>query len=232
MCGLFGFITRNDSGPNLACLRRIAIETQERGHHAFGLAWLDRSGTVYTFKRPGPATEHLDALHLCRDAVIVIGHCRYATHGDPKNNINNHPHPAGRGWIVHNGVVRNHAKLVSDYQLAPRGECDSEVLGLLLSRCPGPLESRAAHTVALADGPLAMLGVWNDPPRLLVVRRGNPLHFGQTPGGFYFGSLPGQLPGRVRAVVDYMACALTIHNGSLELQRRAITQDDVPLSCL
>jgi hypothetical protein len=38
MCGFFGFITKDGSGPNLDRLRLIAIQTQRRGHHAFGLA--------------------------------------------------------------------------------------------------------------------------------------------------------------------------------------------------
>jgi glucosamine 6-phosphate synthetase-like amidotransferase/phosphosugar isomerase protein len=232
MCGLFGFITQNGSGPNLTRLRRIAIETEQRGRHAFGLAWLDREGAIHTFKRPGPATDCLDDLDLCRDAAIVIGHCRYATHGNPADNRNNHPHPAGRGWIVHNGVVRNHAALTTAYHLAPRSECDSEILGLLLSRCPGPLDVRAAHTVALADGPLAMLGIWTNPARLLIVRRGNPLHFGETQRGFYFGSLPGQLSREPRPVADYMASTLTLHQGALVLQRRPFEQGGAPLSCL
>ena len=100
--------------PRLARLRRIAAETQHRGHHAFGLAWLGRDGDIHTFKRPGPATANLGDLDRCRGAAVVIGHCRWATHGRPEDNRNNHPHPAGRGWFVHNGVVQNHAHLVRD----------------------------------------------------------------------------------------------------------------------
>ncbi len=62
MCGIFGFITKNGRGPDLARLKRIAVETQQRGHHAFGLAWLGRDGAIHTFKRPGPATANLGDL--------------------------------------------------------------------------------------------------------------------------------------------------------------------------
>ena len=106
MCGIFGFITKDGRGPDLARLRRIATETQRRGHHAFLLAWLAADGGIHTFKRPGPATANLRRLDACQDALVVVGHCRWATHGRPEDNRNNHPHPAGCGWLVHNGVVR------------------------------------------------------------------------------------------------------------------------------
>ena len=202
MCGIFGFLSTNGRGPDLACLRRIAAETETRGRHAFGLAWIDVEGELRTFKRPGAATACLDDLDACRHAVAVVGHCRWATHGDPQDNRNNHPHPAGRGWLVHNGVVRNYAELLRRYGLRPRTACDSEVLGLLMMRRAGPLVERAAWAVAQTEGPLALLGLWGDPVRLLVVRRGHPLCFSETPGGLYFASLPAGLPGKVFSVAD------------------------------
>jgi len=222
MCGIFGFISKNQRGPDLARLRQIAIETQTRGHHAFGLAWLDAHGKLHTFKRPGPATAALDDLDRVRDAAIVVGHCRWATHGSPADNRNNHPHPAGRGWLVHNGVVHNHAQLAREYELAPQTQCDSEVLGLLLARMPGPIDLRAAHTAEAAIGPLAMLGVWAKPARLLVVRRGKPLSIGETDDGSYFGSLAGELPGMTLAIPDGYAGVLSYRDGALREQGVAI----------
>lgn len=208
MCGIFGFITKNGRGPDVSRLRRIAAVTESRGQHAFGLAWLAADEKLHAFKRPGPATAALNDLEQCRGAAMVIGHCRFATHGAPSDNRNNHPHPAGRGWLVHNGVVRNHVALAHEYGLVPRTQCDSEVLGLLLARIPGPIEWRAARTAQLAGGPLALLGVWAKPARMLVVRQGNPLWYGQTRDGAYFGSLPDELPGQPQPVPDACVCVL------------------------
>ncbi len=69
--------------------------------------------------------------------------------------------------------------------------CDSEVLGLLIAKMVSSFEVRAGRTALLADGPLAMLGVWAKPARLLFVRRGNLLWFSQTKVGGSFGSLQG-----------------------------------------
>lgn len=221
MCGIFGFITKGGRGPNLARLKRIAQETEFRGRHAFGLAWLGDDGKLHTFKRQGAATANLDDLDRCQGATVVVGHCRYATHGDPRDNRNNHPHVAGRGFVVHNGVVRNHAELARRYRLVQRSQCDSEVLGLLIPHIPGKLVTRVARIAEAAIGNLAILGVWRNPARLLIVRNGNPLSFGETDAGYYFGSLPGGLPGLVTSINDQYAGVLSYEDG--ELRHEALT---------
>jgi glucosamine 6-phosphate synthetase-like amidotransferase/phosphosugar isomerase protein len=215
MCGIFGFITKQGRRPDLARLRRIAAETESRGRHAFGLAWIGSDGRLYSYKRPGSATDDLGSLERCRDALAVIGHCRFATHGSPNDNANNHPHRAGRGWLVHNGVVFNHSELAARYRLALRTRCDSEVLALLLARIPGSIAQRGARVANLAEGPLAMLGLWNQPARLLLVRRDRPISFGETRGGIYFGSLPGELPGRPQSVPERLAHLIVFQHGQL-----------------
>lgn len=215
MCGVFGFITRNGEGPDVTRLQRIALATQTRGMHAFGLAWLDADGQIHTFKKPGPAQNHLERLERVRDAVVVIGHCRFATHGSPADNRNNHPHPAGAGVIVHNGVVVNHAELAKHYGLRPATQCDSEVLGLLMARCPGTVTQRSIWATSHVNGDWAILGVWRKPARLLIARRGRPLHFGDTDGGFYFGSLANDLPGEVYEIEDGSTRVLAFNEGEL-----------------
>jgi glucosamine 6-phosphate synthetase-like amidotransferase/phosphosugar isomerase protein len=119
-------------------------------------------------------------------------------------------------------VVTNHEALVRQFRLAPQTQCDSEVLGLLMARFPGPPGMRAARAAELAEGRLAMLGVWRNPARLLIVRSNSPLCFGQTAGGYYFGSLPGELPGRVLSITDEYAGILVYRDGELQHQAYAI----------
>lgn len=222
MCGIFGFITSEGQGPDIARLRRIALVTQIRGDHAFGLAWLDEGGDIQTFKAPGPAKTHLDALDRRGNAVVVIGHCRFATHGSPADNRNNHPHAAGAGFVVHNGVIFNHQQIVRQYGLTQRSQCDSEILGLLMARCAGSVAQRSAWAANQVMGELAMLGLWRNPARILIARRGRPLCFGRGRDGFYFASLPECLPGDVKAVADYSTRVLAFRDGAVGLEGAAI----------
>src|SRR4051794_19773954 len=171
MCGLFGFVSRDGGAVNLETLGRIAEITERRGPHAFGFAWIDQRGRLKCYKQTGRISDHLGLLAMARDARMLIGHCRYATQGSPEENINNHPHPADGGWLVHNGQIRNYDRLVDTLDLCPVSGCDSEVLGLLVERGAGSLLDRciaAVRTVApgrepgtLFDSgqPLVLLGL-------------------------------------------------------------------------
>lgn len=204
MCGVFGFVSYDGKGPHLKRLEKIARVTMTRGPHAFGFAWLTWAGRVKMFKQTGRITDYLGLLRMAADARVLVGHCRYATHGDPGNNLNNHPHPADGGWIVHNGVVHNHEQLADEHDLYPVSVCDSEVLGLLIAESEGRLPARCAAVANVAKGNLVMLGVWGKPARLVAVRRGNPLSVGRVGDGdrFYLGSLADELPGEVVEVPD------------------------------
>src|SRR5947209_5717981 len=201
MCGVFGFISRDGGKVNLEVLGRIAEATERRGPHAFGFAWIDRRGRMKCYKQTGRITDHLGLLLMAADARMLIGHCRFATQGDPADNINNHPHPADGGWLVHNGQVRNYSELVRSFGLCPVSACDSELLGLLVERGKGSVLDRCRAAVKavcpdeepgslfMSSAPLVLLGLWPRPDRLVAIRRGNPLHFGRTEHGIYLASL-------------------------------------------
>jgi glucosamine 6-phosphate synthetase-like amidotransferase/phosphosugar isomerase protein len=221
MCGVYGWVSRDGGRLDLRALGRIALATERRGPHAFGFAWIDSRGRVKCYKQTGRVSQHLGLLAMARDARMLVGHCRYATQGDPADQINNHPHPADGGWIVHNGQVRDYAALVEAFGLHPVGECDSEVLGLLIEAGRGGLleRCRAAVRAAAPAGepgtlfgapqPLVLLGLWQRPGRLVAIRQGNPLHFSRAEEGDYLASLPDGLPGDARALPDGTACLFT-----------------------
>jgi glucosamine 6-phosphate synthetase-like amidotransferase/phosphosugar isomerase protein len=225
MCAIFGFIAKADRSPRIETLAAIARGNIVRGPHAFGFAWIDDHGRLHCYKQTGRVTDHLGVLALARNARMLVGHLRYATHGDYTDNINNHPHPADGGWLVHNGVVHNYRDLVREKRLWPVSECDSEALGLLIERASGTLRERTAKAIKLTDGNLAMLGLWSRPATMIAARRGNPLHTAEASEGLYLATLASGLPGRPREVADNRVLQLTRWHGRVaarttELPRR------------
>ena len=198
MCGLFGYAAKGDKGPNMAALKEIAAATMTRGPHAWGMAWIGRDNRLRMYKQTGRIVDSLGLLMMAADAKFLVAHCRFATHGTPQYNVNNHPHPADGGWVVHNGVIRDHDRVLWELGREPVSHCDSEVLGMLIEEGSGKLMERCAAASDVAAGaPFAMLGLWT-PGKLVAVRRGNPLSIGTTKHGYYLASLPTGLPGSVR----------------------------------
>lgn len=202
MCGVFGFVSRNGDAVNLKTLRRVASITQRRGPHAWGMAWIDGQGRLHMYKQTGPVKDALPLLGMAAEARLLIGHCRFATHGTPGNNLNNHPHPADGGWFVHNGTIPTYESIAWQRDLHPVTECDSEVIGLLLANGTGAMIDRLASAVKTCKAKaLVVLGLWK-PGNLIFARQGNPLHAGSSTEGTYLASLDEGLPGRVREISD------------------------------
>lgn len=217
MCGVFGFVSHDGLPVDLEILERIAVVTMRRGPHAWGMAWIDGHGRLKMFKQTGRITSALGLLSMASDARALIGHCRYATHGDPSNNLNNHPHPADGGWIVHNGVIGNYEDIIDAEDLHPVTECDSEVLGLLYQQTTGDAVSRVRSVMrSTASNPVVMLGLWK-PGRIVVARRNNPLHYGTAKRWTYFGSLPDGLPGKVMEFPEGEVGAIVAGKGAGKL---------------
>lgn len=229
MCGIFGFVSKDGRGPSIRRMQEIARVTESRGRHAFGLAW-EWGGELETYKRPGAASHRLGDLEMVEGSQAVIGHCRWATHGLPEENVNNHPHPAGSGWLMHNGVVSNYIDLVVEHELEIETECDSEVLGILMRRGRGTLLDRARYMRKHVDGTMAVMGIWANPVRLLVMRSGRPLHFGEDSRGFYFASLAGSLPGKVHMLRDERTLAFNSTGGYLQMRSKSLGSGKPDLS--
>jgi glucosamine 6-phosphate synthetase-like amidotransferase/phosphosugar isomerase protein len=143
------------------------------------------------FKKTGRVIDYLGLIEsLAHDATMLIGHCRYATHGDPKNNLNNHPHPCDGGWIVHNGQIRHHKDIVLGYGLSTHTDCDSEVFGLMIEESEGTLLERVTQSLTVCRGvrPISALGLWRN--SLIAAKdNGQPLHCGESDSGYYLASL-------------------------------------------
>lgn len=209
MCGIFGYVAKKNEPVSLGALRQVAATTMTRGPHAWGMAWVGADGKLRTYKQSGRIVDALGLLSMAKDARLLIGHCRYATHGSPEDNTNNHPHDGGDSYVVHNGVIHHYESLVRKHNLRMTTDCDSEVLGLMIQKFTGKPMTRAAATAreAMGTSPFAMMALW--PDRLIAARaNGQPLHVGETRSAYWLASLRDNLPGRVNAfreteIVEY-----------------------------
>lgn len=221
MCGLFAFVATGDRGPHRRILERIAAATEARGRHAFGFAWLDSRRRLRSYRQTGRISNHLDMLRMASDARLLIGHCRYATEGDPLDNINNHPHPCDGGWIAHNGRIPNWQEWMASRGLAGSSKCDSEALALAIEDGDGSMLERVQAAADLArERPFAIMGIWKSPARIIVHRRGNPLHIGDDREGYYLASLPRDLPNA--EAFDDDASVVAKLGGELEWHRQPV----------
>jgi len=160
----------------------LAIES--RGPHATGFGWADEIGHPWFWKMPGRASDVARFCQLPTGLRTAIGHTRWATHGDPAVNENNHPVVAPGLVLVHNGVLTNHAELFRDLGVTPETEVDSEALAALLGY--GPTVHTKAQSAAdllaevRGDAAIAWLDA-EDPMALQLARlRGRPMTLGWT----------------------------------------------------
>lgn len=191
MCGIVGYIGRNEATP-------ILIEGLEkleyRGYDSAGVAVYNNDEiTVRKFKgRLKVLEENLNVEPL--KGTLGIGHTRWATHGEP-NDVNAHPHTNVKGDIavVHNGIIENYLKL-KDWLIKEGkvfiSETDTEVIAHLIDYYyEGNLVEAVQKAVRRMEGAYA-IGVISkkNPDKLVAVRKDSPLVVGVGEGENFIAS--------------------------------------------
>ena len=163
------------------------MAAEVRGTDAAGVYIVNKDSEIVYHKAPvaGSVLADSDSLwdmlneYVSEKTVAIIGHTRFATHGDPEDNDNNHPifdHPI---IGVHNGVIRNHEKL--NKRFAKAAEVDSAAIMALLrvksKNAPMKLETLADNLHEL-DGPFAIaVADSRKPDGIFMARNHNPVNF-------------------------------------------------------
>ena len=185
-----------------------------RGYDSAGIAVIDPGDGALAMRKKAGKLANLEkeiAEVPLPDAVIGIGHTRWATHGGPTDR-NAHPHTGrnGRVAVVHNGIIENFATLREQLERAGHelgSDTDTEVAAHLLEL---ELESGVDLTVAMQrvcsvlEGAFTFVAVDRlDPERIVGARRNSPLVVGIGDGENFLGS-------DVAAFIEFTSDALEL----------------------
>src|SRR5882762_11214575 len=131
MCGIVAYVGERECASILVDGLRML---EYRGYDSAGLA-LQTGRGVEIVRAVGKLTNLDQALQKTPLAGRVgIGHTRWATHGRP-NEVNAHPHVAGRVAVVHNGIIENHAGLRQELEAKGvrfSSDTDTEIVAHLI----------------------------------------------------------------------------------------------------
>lgn len=187
MCGIIGYVGERKALPILIQgLERL----EYRGYDSAGVACLDEvKDRLFIAKEKGKLAQLKRELNgTSSNALIGIGHTRWATHGAP-SNLNAHPHFDCRRKIaiVHNGIIENYQELKRG--LIRRGhrfksETDTEVAAHLIEELNrGDLKEAFRKAVEQMKGFFAFVMISVDEPgKIFVFKRSNPLVLGVGEG--------------------------------------------------
>jgi glucosamine 6-phosphate synthetase-like amidotransferase/phosphosugar isomerase protein len=181
MCGIAGVMRQGVWKLTPAGITNLLLQLQTRGTDATGVAWC-KDGLVNVLKSPQKAEDFVqtdefkrDLQSIC-DADWALFHTRQATHGNPQNNLNNHPVHNENGLLIHNGIVYPEEKLEA------QGETDSEQILLHLQKD----EWSGLKTFS---GSMAIAYVnYKHVDRFYLYRHFSPIEYGRCNDLFVFGS--------------------------------------------
>ncbi|MDR1531385.1 MAG: glutamine--fructose-6-phosphate transaminase (isomerizing) [Clostridiales bacterium] len=190
MCGIMGYVGNKEAVPVIVeGLKKL----EYRGYDSAGVA-IYNNGSFEVIKRKGRLTVLEEALSKrAPSGHMGIGHTRWATHGEPSNE-NSHPHLGEKEKIaiVHNGIIENHRQLREKLErkgVSFTSETDSEVIAQLAEYYyRGNILETVIKVVNTLEGSFALGVMCLDEPRLIAVRKDNPLIIGEARDGMYLAS--------------------------------------------
>jgi glucosamine 6-phosphate synthetase-like amidotransferase/phosphosugar isomerase protein len=166
---------------------------EKRGEAATGLAIVNNDGKIRLYKQPLPAHQFVQTetyQNLLREinanTVLILGHTRLPTQGNPQDNRNNHPIQSGSVYGIHNGHIHNDHTLFAQWGWLREAEVDSEIIFRVLADCGDycleevELLSLLQTKFSTFQGKFTFLATdCRIPQRLIVVKHNNPisLHF-------------------------------------------------------
>ena len=181
MCGIVGYIGRNEAAPILLeGLRRL----EYRGYDSAGLAIHTPDG-LKIIRSVGKISNLCQLLSSSPvPGTFGLGHTRWATHGRPSEN-NAHPHVVNGLAVVHNGIIENYAELKAGLIQQGRtfsSETDTEVIAHLIDlelRSTSDLLAAVRRALSRVEGTYAIAIISHShPDHFIVAKNFSPLIIG------------------------------------------------------
>ncbi|WP_137190426.1 glutamine--fructose-6-phosphate transaminase (isomerizing) [Stenotrophomonas rhizophila] len=208
MCGIVGAIANRDVVPVLIeGLKRL----EYRGYDSSGIAVIDRSAAqadVRRVRRTGRVAEMEKAAAAEGfDALLGIGHTRWATHGGV-TEANAHPHISHGVALVHNGIIENHEEQREKLRALGyvfESQTDTEVIAHLMHhhlKGGDSLLTALQHTVKELTGAYALAVMSRaEPDHFVCARMGCPLLVGLGEGENFVASDVSAIVSSTRRVI-------------------------------
>ena len=208
MCGIVGAIANRDVVPVLIeGLKRL----EYRGYDSSGIAVIDRSAAqadVRRVRRTGRVAEMEKAATAEGfDALLGIGHTRWATHGGV-TEANAHPHISHGVALVHNGIIENHEEQREKLRALGyvfESQTDTEVIAHLMHhhlKGGDSLLTALQHTVKELTGAYALAVMSRaEPDHFVCARMGCPLLVGLGEGENFVASDVSAIVSSTRRVI-------------------------------
>jgi len=220
MCGIVGYIGKREAAPII--LDGLS-SLEYRGYDSAGLAAV-QNGTGQLIKRAGRVQGLIDAVKEAKvSAPLAIGHTRWATHGAPTSG-NAHPHTNADEsiFVVHNGIIENHAELRQKLQAKGyefHTETDTEVIPHLIDyylKTESSFEAAFKRTLRDCRGAYAIAAVTTtEPDTLYAARLSSPLVIGVGTHEHILASDPSAIMTHTKKVIyldDYDVAVITRDN--------------------
>ncbi|MGE8216241.1 MAG: glutamine--fructose-6-phosphate aminotransferase, partial [Stenotrophomonas maltophilia] len=208
MCGIVGAIANRDVVPVLIeGLKRL----EYRGYDSSGIAVLDQRQAqpdVRRVRRTGRVAEmEKAAASEGFDALLGIGHTRWATHGGV-TEANAHPHISHGVALVHNGIIENHEEQREKLRALGyvfESQTDTEVIAHLMHhhlKGGDSLLSALQRTVKELTGAYALAVMSRaEPDHFVCARMGCPLLVGLGEGENFVASDVSAIVSATRRVI-------------------------------
>ncbi|MFC2071871.1 glutamine--fructose-6-phosphate transaminase (isomerizing) [Chloroflexota bacterium] len=186
MCGIVGYISKNNGKNSIDIGIQALKKLEYRGYDSAGLAFRDESGRMVCQKALGKISNLEVKINGngFSPADPVILHTRWATHGNVCE-ANAHPHSdcTGNIFVVHNGIVENYQALKEELSQEGHLLCsgtDTEVIAHLIEKFfEGNLEKAVRKALRHLVGTYGLVVISSyDPEKIVAARLSSPLLIG------------------------------------------------------